>query len=52
VVQENAILQDDGVKEIAILPDVEGDVDNAASEDGGGQENGPGKPIHIGYEGG
>jgi hypothetical protein len=37
-VQDNAILQDDGVKKIAILSDVEGYVDNAAPRDGGDQE--------------
>jgi hypothetical protein len=29
-VQDNAILQDEGVEKIAILSDEEGDVDNAA----------------------
>jgi hypothetical protein len=36
-VQDNAILQDDGVEEIAILPNAEGDVDNVAPLDGGDQ---------------
>jgi hypothetical protein len=34
-VQDNAILQDEGVEKIAILSDEEGDVDNAAPRDGG-----------------
>jgi hypothetical protein len=37
-VQDNANLQDDGVEEIAILLDAEGDVDNATPRDGGDQE--------------
>jgi hypothetical protein len=37
-VQDNAILHDDGVEEIAILLDAEGDVDNAAPRDGGDQK--------------